>query len=231
MAARPVAAVAAVALPRKSAVEVVRGLHAGMAEVASQFGVALVGGDTNAWDGPLVVCVTLLGETVGRGVVTRSGAKAGDVIFVTGPLGGSLLGRHLRPTPRVAEALALNEAIALHALIDISDGLAADLGHILDESGGLGALLEEAAIPVHPDAVEMSRLDGRPTIDHAMNDGEDFELCVVIGPDDASRLEASPIPSVNLIRIGQVISEPGLRMRDSRGLTRIVEPAGFDHLR
>jgi thiamine-monophosphate kinase len=231
MAARPVAAVAAVVLPRKSAAEVVRGLHAGMAEVAAQYGVALVGGDTNAWDGPLVVCVTLLGESVGRGVVTRSGAKAGDIIFVTGPLGGSLLGRHLRPTPRVAEALALNEAFALHALIDISDGLAADLGHILEESGGLGALLEEAAIPVHSDAVAMTHQDGRPPIDHALNDGEDFELCVVIGPEDASRLEANPIPSVNLIKIGQVTSTPGLRLRDASGQTRVVEPAGFDHLR
>src|SRR5207245_971685 len=108
MAARPVAAVAAVALPKRDgrAAEIAQALHAGMSAGAGRFGVALVGGDTNAWDGPLVVCVTVLGETTSRGAVRRSGARPGDVVFVTGPLGGSLLGRHLRPTPRIAEALA-----------------------------------------------------------------------------------------------------------------------------
>ncbi len=108
MAGVPVAAFVAVALPRGSAVEVAKGLHDGMLPLAESFGVALAGGDTNAWDGPLVVTVTLLGETTGRGAVRRSGAKPGDAILVTGPLGGSLLGRHLRPIPRVREALAIS---------------------------------------------------------------------------------------------------------------------------
>jgi thiamine-monophosphate kinase len=231
MAAAPVAAVVAVALPRDWAAEVARGLHAGLSEAARAFGVAIVGGDTNAWDGPLVVSVTLLGETRGRGPVRRSGAKPDDFIYLTGPVGGSLLGRHMRPTPRVAEALALNAAVALHALIDISDGMAADLGHILEESGGLGALLQEPAIPIHADAYTLAEMDGMTPIWHALNDGEDFELCFTVSPADAARLDASPIEGVALHRIGQVVSMPGLWVMDAHGRTRIIDPAGFDHFR
>ena len=98
-----------------------------MLPLAERFGVELMGGDTNAWDGPFVICVTLLGEAhAGR---SCAGARLGDAILVTGPLGGSILGRHLRPEPRIREALALHELAPLHALIDISDGLVSDLGH------------------------------------------------------------------------------------------------------
>jgi thiamine-monophosphate kinase len=221
----------AVALPREWAAEVARGLHTGLSAAAQEYGVAIVGGDTNAWDGPLVISVTLLGETCGRGPVCRSGAKPDDFIYLTGPVGGSILGRHLRPKPRVAEAIALNAAFPVHALIDISDGLASDLSHILDESGGLGALLQEPAIPIHPDAYKLGEMDGMTPIWHALNDGEDFELCVVLGPDDAAELERSPLEGVSLHRIGQIVSMPGLWIMDAQGRTRIVEPAGFDHLR
>ncbi|MGE5756834.1 MAG: thiamine-phosphate kinase, partial [Planctomycetaceae bacterium] len=178
MAGVPVAAVVAVALPRAGTVAIAQGLHAGMQRMAERYGVDLVGGDTNAWDGPLVVSVTVLGEATGRGPVRRSGARPGDVVCVTGPLGGSVLGRHLRPEPRIAEALALHAAAPLHALIDISDGLASDLGHILEESGGLGAVLDADAIPIHPDGRTQAQHDGRALLDHALNDGEDFELAV-----------------------------------------------------
>ncbi|HEY2154860.1 MAG TPA: thiamine-phosphate kinase, partial [Isosphaeraceae bacterium] len=160
MAGRPVAAVVAVALPRGRAVEIGLGLHAGIEAMAREFDVALVGGDTNAWDGPLVVSVTVLGEATGRGPVPRSGARVGDIVFVTGPLGGSLMGRHLDPRPRVREALSLHQSADLHAMIDLSDGLASDLGHILEESGGLGAMLDAAAVPIHPDAHVASARDG-----------------------------------------------------------------------
>jgi len=226
MAGVPVAAFVAVALPRGSAVEVAQGLHAGMIPLLEKFGVTLAGGDTNAWDGPLVVTVTLIGEATDRGAVRRSGARPGDLIIVTGPLGGSLLGRHLRPTPRVAEALVLAEVVRLHAMIDLSDGLAADLGHILEESGGLGATLDALAIPIHPDA---RSLGGSP-IDHALHDGEDFELCLTVSPDDADRLLASPPSGVTLHRIGTIEVEPGLRLRLADGSTRPLTPKGFDHL-
>ena len=95
----------------RAPVELAQGIYDGMAALAERFGVDLVGGDTNAWDGPLVFSVTLIGEATARGPVCRSGAKPGDAILVTGPLGGSLhAGRHLRPEPRIAEALALHAA-------------------------------------------------------------------------------------------------------------------------
>jgi thiamine-monophosphate kinase len=233
MAARPVAAVVAVALPRSGgrSFEVAKGLHAGLSDAAGRFGVALVGGDTNAWDGPLVISLTVLGETTDRGAVRRSGARPGDAVFVTGPLGGSLLGRHLKPTPRVAEALALHAAAPLHALIDLSDGLSSDLTHILEESGNFGAVLDVGSIPVHPDAERMSRSDGRTLLDHALNDGEDFELCLTVAPDDAVRLGASPPPPARLFRVGEIIASPGLWLRESDGSLTRIEPAGFDHLR
>ena len=233
MAARPIAAVVAIALPSRHPrpIEIARGLHRGLTSMADRFGVALVGGDTNAWEGPLVVCVTVFGETAGRGAVRRSGARPGDVIFVTGPLGGSLLGRHLAPEPRVIEALALNEAVALHALIDLSDGLSSDLAHILDESGGLGAVLDASAIPIHADAVTMSGRSGRTPLDHALGDGEDFELCLTVSADAAARLLALPCPPARLYRIGVVVEGPGLWLRQNDGSRSTIHPAGFDHLR
>ena len=231
MAGVPIAAVVAVALPRDRAVEVAQALHAGMTSLADRFEVDLVGGDTNAWDGPLVISVTLLGEATSRGPVRRSGARPGDAILVTGPLGGSLLGRHLRPEPRVAEALVLHHKAPLHALIDISDGLASDLAHILEESGGLGAVLDADSIPIHPDALTMSRQDGRPAIDHALHDGEDFELCVVVAPDDADLLIQSPPLSAAVHRVGTITATPGLWLCGEDGVLSQVAPRGFDHLR
>jgi thiamine-monophosphate kinase len=232
MAGIPRAAVVAVALPRGTAVRVAQGLHAGMSVLTEQFGVDLVGGDTNAWDGPLVVAVTLLGQTTARGAVRRAGARPGDAILVTGPLGGSLAaGRHLRPQPRIAEALALHQAVSIHAMIDLSDGLSSDLGHILEESGGVGAVLDAEAIPIHVDASDFSLRDGVSALDHALNDGEDFELCLAVAPDDAGRLLAAPPAPARLYRVGEITHAPGiwLRTRDER-LTPIP-PRGFDHFR
>ena len=230
MAGVPVAAFVAVALPRSAAVEVAQSLHEGLVAMADRFGVSLAGGDTNAWDGPLVVCVTVVGETTGRGAVVRSGAKAGDSILVTGPLGGSLLGRHLRPTPRIIEALALARAVAIHAMIDISDGLASDLMHILEESGHLGATLDAALIPIHDDAHAMARISNRPALDHALHDGEDFELCLTLDANDAAKLLAAPPAGVQLWRVGTIEAEPGLRLKGGDGVILPLLAKGFDHL-
>jgi thiamine-monophosphate kinase len=225
-------AVVAVALPRDNAVEVARGLHAGLRVLADRFAVDLVGGDTNAWDGPLVITVTVLGHATVRGAVRRSGARPGDAILVTGPLGGSLVsGRHLRPEPRIAEALAIHRAATIHAMIDISDGLSSDLGHVLAESGGLGAILDAVAIPIHPDAHEQTRRDGVSALDHALHDGEDFELCLAVAPEDADRLLAESPASAKLYRIGEVTGPPGVFLRSPDGRSTPVEPRGFDHLR
>src|SRR6266581_4525107 len=151
MAGKPVAAVVSVGLPRQGGRALAEELYLGLREVADAFDTAVVGGDTNSWDGPLVINVTLLGEATPRGAVRRSGARVGDWLMVTGPLGGSILGKHLDFTPRVWEAAKLHLAAPLHAMIDISDGLAADLHHLCTESG-CGAVLRAEAIPIAEDA-------------------------------------------------------------------------------
>src|SRR5947209_17951558 len=173
MAGRPVAAVVSVGLPRQGGRALAEELHAGLREVADAFDTALVGGDTNSWDGPLVIAATVLGEPTGRGPVRRSGARPGDWLFVTGPLGGSIRGHHLDFTPRVREALQLHAAVELHAMIDISDGLAADLAHICEESR-CGAVLRAESVPISDAARSMA--DGMSPLEHALGDGEDFEL-------------------------------------------------------
>ncbi len=218
----------AVALPRRDAEAIGRGLDEGLRRMADRFGVAIVGGDTNAWDGPLVVSVTLLGEPHPLGSPSRAGAKVGDAVFVTGPLGGGLLrGRHLRPEPRIREARAIRPIMNPTAMIDLSDGLSSDLGHVLDESGGLGAALDEAAIPIHPDALAATAADGSPPLLHALNDGEDFELCFTASPEAAARVVAG----VTLHRVGEIVAEPGIRLRGDDGRMTPVERRGFDHFR
>jgi len=147
MAGRPTAAVISAAFPQNCDPDFGRELHRGLQELADEFGVAIIGGDTNSWNGPLVISVTLLGEVTGSRAVTRSGAQPGDWILTTGAFGGSLIGRHLNFQPRVEEAQRLHQAADLHAMIDVSDGLAADLHHILDESH-VGAILHAADIPI-----------------------------------------------------------------------------------
>lgn len=229
MAGRPLAAFAAVALPLRESTAVAQGLIDGMLPLAERHGVTLAGGDTNAWDGPLVVAITVLGTSEEGPPVLRSGARPGDVVLVTGPLGGSLdSGRHLRPSPRIEEARELRRYATIRAMIDISDGLSSDLAHILDASGGLGATLDAVEIPIHPDASRASQRDGRSPLDHALNDGEDFELCLVLSPEDADRLATAPIAGVELRRVGRIEAEGGLRLREG-GRVLPLAAGGFDH--
>lgn len=230
MAGTPIAAFVAVALPRSNAPAIAEELLAGMLPLAEEFGVALAGGDTNAWDGPLVVCVTLVGQSGPRGPVKRSGARVGDAIFVTGPLGGSLAGRHLHPRPRIREALVLDDLVTLNAMIDLSDGLAADLGHILEESGGLGAELESSKIPVHTDVHLPSTASSSTPLLRALSDGEDFELCFTVGPEAAERLRTNHALDVPLHEIGRIVSPSGLWLVDADARRELIEPRGFDHL-
>lgn len=225
MAGEPMAAVVGMVLPegaeRSLAEELFHGLHA----EAERFGVSIVGGDTNTWAGQLVVAVTLFGEATARGAVRRSGAKPGDWIFVTGPCGGSILGRHLTPEPRIREALALHEAVELHALIDVSDGLAADLNHILEESG-CGAALVAEAIPIHDDARELAKRTGKTPLAHSLGDGEDFELVFTVSAADGERLLKAP-PVAGLTKIGECV-ERGLWIEEA-GERRPLAPTGWVH--
>src|SRR4051812_24276558 len=135
MACLPAAAVVTVALPRGAGADYAKELYLGLRDAADPFGCPVVGGDTGSWDGKLVVTVTILGRSAGVAPVTRNGARPGDGIYVTGPLGGSILGRHLTFEPRVTLARQIVPSMAPTAMIDLSDGLSRDLRHICEESG------------------------------------------------------------------------------------------------
>lgn len=227
MAGVPVGAVVSVGLPRPGGRRLAEELYLGLRDVADRFRTALVGGDTNSWDGPLVIALTIFGQATEKGPVRRTGARPGDWILVTGPLGGSILGRHLEARPRVDEALQLHERAALHAMCDISDGLAADLHHICQESG-CGAVLRAEAIPIHDDAYRLATQDGRPPLDHALSDGEDFELVFTVAPSDGQQLiGAQPIAGLTLYHIGECV-ESGYWL-DEAGRRRELEPKGYVH--
>jgi thiamine-monophosphate kinase len=222
MAGVPRAALLSVGLPRTGPPDLVRELFRGAADLARDFNVAVVGGDTNSHDGGLVISVTLLGDATDRGAVVRSGARPGDRLFVTGPLGGSILGHHLDFVPRVREALALHAAVQIRAMIDISDGLAKDLHRLCGESR-CGAVVDPALIPIADAARAVG--DGVDPLHHALADGEDFELLFAVAPDDADRLTAAaPVP---VYPIGSCI-ESGIWLRDESG-RRPLPPYGYEH--
>jgi thiamine-monophosphate kinase len=232
MAARPEAAVVAVSLPRRGGDALARGLHEGIADLAARHGVALAGGDTNAWDGPLVVSVTAIGSVPPGAAWRRDGARPGDLIVVTGGCGGSLLGRHLAVEPRVCEALWIAERFAVHAAIDVSDGLSLDLARMMAASGA-AAVLDLAAIPIHPDADRMAARpgDGRTPLDHALADGEDFELLLAL-PAEAARTLAASAPAAlaaPVTIIGEVVEGQGLFSRDPAGRRTPLVPRGYVH--
>jgi thiamine-monophosphate kinase len=223
MAGVPRWAVVSVGLPREAGAEVARELHRGLCDAARIFGVALIGGDTNSWDGRLAISVTLIGEAMGGEPVLRSGARVGDGIYVTGPLGGSLLGHHLDFAPKVRIAQELHRRGPLHAMIDISDGLAKDLHHICEESH-VGAVLFADRIPVSDAAVEMASRDGQTPLQHALSDGEDFELVFTADPKVGARLMRE-IPGLHAIG---TILESGYFL-EVDGVRQILEPRGYEH--
>jgi thiamine-monophosphate kinase len=226
MGGRPVAAVVSVALPRTGTERLAQELYDAMRSLADAFDTALAGGDTNTWAGGLVICATLLGEPGPQGPIRRNGARPGDWLMVTGALGGSLAGKHLDFTPRIREGLALQEHAALHAMIDISDGLAADVNHICEESR-CGATLMAEAVPISDAARAMN--DGRSPLEHALGDGEDFELAFAVAPADGERLlRTQPVAGITLHHVGEFTGQPGLTLME-RGQARALAPTGYVH--
>jgi thiamine-monophosphate kinase len=228
MAARPAAAFVSLLLPRDSAAELARGIVSGMRPLADEFDVAIAGGDTNTWGGELVISVTAIGLAVGRRPpLLRSGAKPNDVLLVTGQLGGSLLGHHLTFVPRVREALLLNERYRLHAAMDISDGLALDLRRLAAASN-CGAIVVADQIPVSAAAKELET-DDRPALDHALGDGEDFELLLAAPPEVAAELLRQQPLDVPLTAIGRCTAEPGLSLQLADGRQIPLPHLGYTH--
>ena len=205
----------------------VRALGEAMLAAAEKYGAPLAGGDVTSGGPALAISVTVLGETRGLEPVLRSGARPGDRVFVTGELGGSLLGRHLSAPPRVDEGLFLNRQVGGRAMIDLSDGLSTDLNHVARESG-VGVVLRQAAIPVSEDARRMEAKDGVPAVRHALDDGEDFELLFTVPPDRTGRLRDTWPFALAVTEIGEV-TERDVLLEGADGSRRPLEPGGYEH--
>ncbi|MFV1965903.1 MAG: thiamine-monophosphate kinase [Pirellulaceae bacterium] len=230
MAAQPSAAIVSVALPRKRGRPLAESLFEGLLPLAEEYEVTVAGGDTNSWDGPLVINVTVLGEVTSKGPLLRSGAMPGDEILVTGRFGGSILGRDFLFPPRVRESLLLHRQYELHAAIDVSDGLSLDLSRLADESG-CGAVVQMDAIPVSEAARQLAAQtpSGGSALDHALCDGEDFELIIAAPPAEAHRILAQRPLNVPLTKIGHIVEQPGLWQARAEGKPKPLTPAGYQH--
>ncbi|MFN2477004.1 MAG: thiamine-monophosphate kinase [Chthoniobacterales bacterium] len=188
-------------------------LYRGLEKAARAFHVSVVGGETSTTTGPAMISVSLSGWAESDRWVSRSGAKSGDELFVTGRLGGSLGGHHLRFTPRIAESRWLTGRFDVHAMMDLSDGIGADLPR-LAEASGVGFELDQAALP----------RNRRCSIRAAISDGEDYELLFAIAPEASARLQQAwrrKFPKLPLTRIGAVVSEAST--------TRTKLPRGYVH--
>lgn len=232
MAGKPTAALVTIGLPKQFDAACVERVYTGMNALAAKHGVAIVGGETTTNPERMLISISLLG-TVPRGkAVLRSGAKVGDAIFVTGELGGSIAGKHLDFAPRLAEAQWLAENFEIHAMMDLSDGLAGDLPHILRASK-VGAELLKSAVPISRAAKENAKRGdaAKPAFVAALTDGEDFELVFTVASKAAvSLLDAwkQQFPAVKLSCIGKVIAGEGIRLRDQVGV-RPLNVHGYVH--
>ena len=233
MGARALWAVVSVGLPEGRSGAFADELTGGLMQCARRHGVALVGGDTTGTPGPLIVNVALVGCVPAGEAVSRSGARAGDAICVTGALGGSRAGRHLRPEPRQDEALSLVQRGAVHAMIDLSDGLSSDLGHVLDASG-VGAALWADRIPLHDDARIAAGSSARTALEHALHDGEDFELLFTVAADRAAALERDGLVGTPVTCIGRIVEGDRYVLLPAQSSTEAGVPVsrrGHDHFR
>jgi thiamine-monophosphate kinase len=203
-------------LPSKTNVRDVERIYKGLNLISREFGVNIVGGDISKAP-KLTIDVSLLGEVEKKNLVLRSNAKPGDIIFVTGSFGGSIKGKHLSFIPRLKEARYLVKNFNVHSMIDASDGLRQDLGHILEDSR-VGAVIYEDLIPVSP----WSR-----GLKNAFCDGEDFELIFTVGLKDARKLKSS---NKGFIPIGEIVrGKFGLTLVDKKVKQKKIGPCGYTH--
>jgi thiamine-monophosphate kinase len=232
MAGTPSAALVTIALPREFDTAFVEAIYGGMTELARRHSVAIVGGETTTNPGGVLISVALLGSVPrGKGVL-RSGAEEGDAIFVTGELGGSLAGRHLDFEPRLAEARWLVQQVSVHAMIDVSDGLAGDLPHLLHASH-VGAELLASSIPISREARLAAKASpsAKPPLLGALTDGEDFELLFTVASRDAVPLLDAwrkQFLKLPLTCIGRIKAGEGITIRDKQGV-RPLTAHGYVH--
>ena len=212
------------AAPKSMQLESAKSLVLGMQRLADWFDIPLVGGDFVTTPGPLTITVQASGLVAENQLWTMSGAKAGDVILVSGEFGGSILEKHYSFSPRldIAELVA-RRGIQLNAATDVTDGLIWDL-HQVCAASNVGARLDKPSIPIHESLLELET-DQESRLVRAMHDGEDFELILVADPSNAKRLVEAGDELGRLTPIGTIVADSGLF--DESGIE--IKPKGYSH--
>ena len=207
----------------------VEAVYTGLRSCAAQYGVNIVGGEITTLP-HLTLSVSLLGTV--KNPMMRFGSNTGDAIFVTGELGRSIAEHHLNFNPRIIESRWLSDSFDIHAMIDLSDGLASDLRHLLTINTGAEILV--SALPIRRVAGELAQQNpsSKSAMLAALTDGEDYELLFTVSRKDAvSLLDAwkKRFPNISLKCIGKITDQPGIHLRDENG-TKPLALHGYDHL-
>jgi thiamine-monophosphate kinase len=227
------AAVVTLGLPDGRDVEWSEALYRGLCRTAARFHVAVVGGETTTVPERSLVSVSMIGRVVRGMARMRSMARVGDAVLVSGELGGSIAGHHLTFEPRMSEGRWLAGQTSVHALMDLSDGLAGDLRQVLTASGDLGAIISGGSLPISR-AARLRAREGdlaRPALVAALTDGEDFELLftvergAVVGLMDGWRTH---FPNTRITCIGKITAGPEILLHDSTGM-RPMPRGGYEH--
>ncbi len=248
MGAEPSYILVSLALPVDLEASWIRCVYAGIAQINHEFAVSTIGGNISRTAGPIVIDITAIGNCKQSDLLLRSGARAGDRVVVTGRPGWSALGlslsgthvaeqdfqsdrflrAHRRPTPRCKEGQIAARTSLAHAMIDVSDGLLADLGHICERSL-LGAEIDVNALPLSGEFVDAATKLELDPVDLVLDGGEDYELLMAVPPSQvqplASRFAESNLAPIH--NIGVFTQEPGIRVPDRPDLS--ARPGGFTH--
>jgi len=214
--------VISIGLPKDLSLEYIEGIYSGIKKASNKFNVNIVGGDTVS-SGKLVIDVAMIGSVKKENLCLRSQAKSGDAIFVTGALGGAVkTGRHLKFTPRFKEAQILVNNFDINAMMDISDGLSSDLGHIL-EASNMGAVIYEKHLPIAKGS----------NLESALCEGEDFELLFTVPQKELIPIKkrfARFCKSTTITHIGQITrAKEGFKLIHKDNSVTVVKPKGYNH--
>lgn len=250
MGGNPLVTMISLGIPPDREVEGIHELYRGMRDMCGRYAVSIVGGDTVASHGNLIVSVSLIGEADAQEVLYRSGARPGDRIYLTGVVGDSAAGlailrgeitapeslgiylikTHNQPDPMIETGRAIAAARLASAMIDLSDGLVADLGHIAEESGA-GALLFENKIPLSRELKDLAGYTHRTPLDFALSGGEDYILLVTVPEGNAREFERAYKQECTspLFQVGEIQEGKGVRIRHEDGSVEGLAHRGFDH--